>query len=122
MTGNDAAGAYDRNNTASLAGRNLEGYAFAQAARRLQLAAEEPDDRQGIIDALRFNRDLWTIVQASLVDDDGSVPADLRADLLSLSLFVDERTAEAAARPDPRLLDALIDVNRAIAQGLLADA
>jgi flagellar biosynthesis activator protein FlaF len=43
---------------------------------------------------------------------------ELRRDLLRLSGFVDKRTFEIMAEPEPTKLQALIDIDRNIAMGL----
>lgn len=104
----------------ALRGRSLEGRAFAKAAQMLNDAREQ-GDRLNAIKALRFNLQLWTIVQGSLMEGEGELDAAARNDMLNLSLFVDRRTAEALDNTDPALLDALISINRNIAQGQLAE-
>ncbi len=118
---NHAAQAYGVTTGMTLAGRSLEGRAFARAAQLLNDAREAPDDRLKAVKALRFNHQLWTILQASLLESINDMDTALNDDLLKLSLFVDRRTAEALADADPVLLDALISINRDIAQGQLAN-
>ena len=115
-----ASQAYGMTGGLSLNGRTLEGQAFARAAQLLNDAREAPQDRSKAVKALRFNHQLWTILQASLLESTGEMDASLSGSLLSLSACVDRRTAEALADADPVLLDALISINRDIAQGQLA--
>ena len=115
-----AAQAYGMTGGMALNGRTLEGQAFAHAAQRLNDAREDSHDRLKTVKALRFNHQLWTILQASLLDNTDGIDEALNTNLLSLSAFVDRRTAEALADDDPKLLDALILINRDIAQGQLA--
>jgi len=117
---NHAAQTYGMTGGMSLNGRTLEGQAFARAAQLLNEARESPQDRLKAVKALRFNHQLWTVLQASLLEDNDEMDASLNDSLLSLSAFVDRRTAEALADADPVLLDALISINRDIAQGQLA--
>lgn len=114
-----AAQAYGMTGGMALRGRSLEGRAFARAAQLLNEARDQ-GDRLNAVKALRFNLQLWTIVQGSLLEGEGELDQGARDDLLNLSLFVDRRTAEALANADPALLDALIAINRNIAQGQLA--
>lgn len=114
-----ATQAYGMTGGMALGGRSLEGRAFARAAQLLNDAREQ-GERLDVVKALRFNLQLWTIVQGSLMEGDGELDGDMRGNLLNLSLFVDRRTAEALANADPSLLDALISINRNIAQGQLA--
>jgi len=121
---NHATQAYGMTGGLALRGRTLEGRAFSRAAQLLNDARETPDDRVLAIKALRFNHQLWTILQGSLLEDasvsGSTMDASLHDNLLSLSLFIDRRTAEALTNADPALLDALISINRDIAQGQLA--
>lgn len=119
---NNAAQAYGMTGGLALRGRSLEGCAFARAAQMLNDAREAPENRMMAIKALRFNHQLWTILQGSLLDNTGrnTMDASLHDGLLNLSRFVDQRTVEAIENSDPALLDALISINRDIAQGQLA--
>jgi len=47
-----------------------------------------------------------------------NVPMDMRINLLKLSRFVDKRTSERMANPQPDKLLVLIDINRNIGSGL----
>lgn len=116
-----AAQAYGMTGGMALKGRSLEGRAFARAAQLLNEAREDPENRLKAVKALRYNHQLWTVLQASMLENNGQMDETLNSDLLSLSVFVDRRTAEALADSDPTLLDALISINRNIAQGQLAN-
>ncbi len=115
-----AAKAYGMAGGMALKGRDLEGRAFARAAQLLNDAKDNPDDRLMAVKALRFNHQLWTIVQASILENDAQMDDKLHSDLLSLSAFVDQRTAEALTDNDPALLEALITINRDMAQAQLS--
>jgi flagellar protein FlaF len=115
-----ASQAYGKSNKLGLSGRTLEARVFTQAAQQLQDAITSSqhnarDSRDKVLEALRYNNRLWTIVQAAVSDPASPLPQEVRANLMSLSLFVDQRTREAIADPAPDLLDALIDINRNIA-------
>lgn len=111
--------AYGAQQKQALTGRLGEAHAFTDAARRLH-DAKELGDRPAMLRALKHNLNLWTHVQVELTADDHPMSDTLRADLLKLSVFVDRRTAEALADPDPALLDALIEIDRNMAQGQMA--
>ncbi len=102
--------------------RAAEAEAFSKAARLLHEARRQPLDYDAYASALRFNQELWTIIQAEQAlassSDVTSLPADLRRDTLNLSLFVDKQTSKALSDPEVGHLDPLIEVNRAIARGL----
>jgi len=105
----------------ALTGRLGEAHSFTDAARCLH-DAKTAGDRPAMIRALKHNLNLWTHVQVELSADSHPMSAELRADLLRLSVFVDKRTAQALADPDPSLLDALIEIDRNMAQGQMASA
>ncbi len=111
--------AYGNAERPTLTGRALEGRAFARAAMMLQEARDDPENRKHALKALRFNHQLWTVLQAALVDADNELPDETKANIMSLSLFVDRRTSEALADADVSLLDALIDIDRNMSQGQL---
>lgn len=102
--------------------RETEGRALMEAARRLSLAKDNPTDQNTLVDTVRLNWRLWTIFQSDLSEAKTDVPDDLRNNMLRLCNFVDKRTVEILADPQPHLLDVLININRNIAAGMLSDA
>lgn len=109
---------YGQAQTAALSGRAAEAEAFVKSASRLHQAASDPLDATAFGEALQSNRKLWTLLQASLRDDDGRLPEDLRQDILRLSIFVDKQTLKARAAPSLEAVAPLIDINRNMAGGL----
>lgn len=103
-----------------------EAWALIECARRMAGAIEFGDpekleDRKKIRDAVRLNWRLWTIFQAELTVGENVVVGDqLRTDMLTLCKFVDKQTLAIMAEPDFEMIANLIDINRNIAQGLLA--
>ncbi|MCF4166594.1 flagellar biosynthesis regulator FlaF [Zavarzinia compransoris] len=102
--------------------RRTEGWALTEAARRMAEAQRAPDDKTAFLDAVRRNWRLWTIFQAGITSPDSELPTELRANVLSLSNFIDRHTVGVLADPQPEKLDILIRINREIAAGLLANA
>jgi flagellar protein FlaF len=96
-----------------------EGYALIELARRLDAAAQNPEDLAAIRDLVRLNWRVWTIFQAELVDPECQTPQPIRENLLSLSNFIDKRSAELIAAPDAAKLPVLININRQIGAGLM---
>lgn len=111
--------AYAKASAKAPTGRRLEGEAFARAAALLDAAARAPDDAAALAEALKFNTMLWTIVQAELTEPSDALTDALRADLASLSLFMDKRAARLLQGHDRESLEAMVEVNRNIASGLL---
>ena len=102
--------------------REAEAMAFTKAARLLAEARKNPGDYGAYAAVLRFNQRLWTLIQADLVEKENKLPNHLKANLLSLSIFVDRQTLVALTEPKAEHLDSLCNINRNIAQGLLAAA
>ncbi len=97
-----------------------EAWALLEAARELSRTQSGPVDL--FLTALRRNWRLWTIFQASLLEPDCPMPAEIRGNLLGLANFIDKRTAELLVKPEPGRVDALININVQIGEGLLAGA
>jgi len=122
FTSRDPARLYARNECASVHGRAAEGRAFVNAARLLDRVLRAPADTAARAHALNFNRVLWTALQADLARPGSPLPPAMRARLLSLSLYVDRALLALRVSRDPEPLEALIEINRNIAGGLLATA
>jgi flagellar protein FlaF len=101
--------------------RETEGRALMEAARRLSVAKDNPGDKAALVDVVRLNWRLWTIFQSDLSEPDNDLPAELRNNMLKLCNYVDKRTVEILSSPTPEAIDVLININRNIASGLLAD-
>jgi len=97
-----------------------EAWALLEAARELSHTKSGPVDPFRA--ALRQNWRLWTIFQASLLDPACTMPSPIRGNLLGLANFIDKRTAELLAKPDPAGVEPLININVQIGEGLLAGA
>ncbi len=117
----DAYQAYGSQSQRALTGRLGEAHVFTEAARLLH-DARGTNDRAALVRALKHNLNLWTHVQVELSADNHPMSESLKSDLLALSVFVDRRTAEAIADPDPALVDALVEINRNMAQGQMGGA
>jgi flagellar protein FlaF len=94
-----------------------EAWALLESARMLHQTKDGPIE--DFRNALRKNWRLWTIFQASLLEPDCTVPAPVRSNLLGLSNFIDRQTAGLLAVRDAKKVDALININRQISEGLL---
>jgi flagellar biosynthesis activator protein FlaF len=108
--------------TAELAGRELEAAVLNKAASMMESVLgrwQEDAEHELLASALKYNQALWSVFQAELLDEANPLPADLRENILSLSSFVDRRTFEVMAYPEPDKLDILIKINRSLAEGLM---
>lgn len=98
-----------------------EGWALIEMARRLEDARQKPNDTANILIQTRLNWRIWTIFQSELVDPDCQVPKEIRENLLSLSNFIDKRSADVIATPVAEKLKVLININRQIGAGLMGN-
>jgi flagellar protein FlaF len=94
-------------------------WGLTTTARRMAAACDAGTTRDQVLDAVRVNWRLWTIIQAEQADPDCATPKNIREGLLNLANFIDKRSIELLANPDPAKLVPLIDINRNIAAGLL---
>ena len=101
--------------------RDTEAQALLEAARRLDSATGSETDRDAYRAALRLNWRLWTIIQADVSSEGSPLPDEIRQNILSLSVFVDRHTVKALAEPSNTKLRILVDINRNIAAGLMAN-
>lgn len=113
--------AYHAVENVTLDGRDLEASLLIRAASRLAVAKQawnEPGRDAVLDEALQYNQKLWTVFQAELMEESNPLPAEIKRNLLSLSMFIDKRTFDVMSYPAPEKLDILIDINRNIAAGL----
>ena len=97
--------------------RQTEYRAFAVATRGLIDAAALPATEVGRRgEALAKNKQLWSLLAADCAAEGNVLPQALRAQIISLSLFVD-RHSRAVMR-DGASIDILVEINRTIMQGL----
>ena len=87
-----------------------------QAADRLKKAQQMPEDDY-FEETLLYNQLIWTVIQSEMTAEN-PLSEEIKANLVSLSIFVDKQTTKAIGTREPELLDALIDINRNISLGL----
>jgi len=88
--------------------------ALAMATGKL-IDAKEKSGRERI-EACYTNRRLWNIFLADLMLPENGLPGELKAQLISLAIWVQKYSGGAMRGTDP--LDPLIDVNKQILEGL----
>jgi flagellar biosynthesis activator protein FlaF len=117
-----AASAYRRGGETTLDHRSLEASVLLTAANRLEALRRDwqPSLADDLDAALLHNRKIWTIFASEAADGADRLPADLRNNIASLSLFVFRRSIDLQIAPEPRKIDALVQINRTIAAGLLS--
>jgi flagellar protein FlaF len=65
-----------------------------------------------------YNKSIWTVIQSEMTEEH-PLPLEIKTNLISLSLFIDNQTDKAIGCRDPKMLDSLININRNIAAGLM---
>ncbi len=97
--------------------RDLEYRLFSEVTRSLVAASEaERGDLQTRMRALDWNRRLWSVLAGDCANDANALPDQLRANIISLGLFVNRHTSEVMTRGES--FEPLIEINRSIMQGL----
>lgn len=97
--------------------RSVEYRLFGQVTRALMEAAEaDPSDFATRIDALDWNRRVWSALATSCSDPDNALPLPVRAQIISLSLWVSRHSSAVMRREEE--IEPLIEINRIVMQGL----
>lgn len=90
---------------------------FGVVTRALVDAAQKDEtELSSRMRALHWNRRLWTALANDCANPDNRLPMELRANIISLSIWVDKYTSKVMRDQDP--IQPLIDINRIIMQGL----
>jgi len=90
---------------------------FGQVTRALVHASTvERSDIQTRIDALDWNRRLWSALATDCSDPDNALANPLRAQIISISLFVNRHSSEIMRGDED--FEPLIDINKMVMQGL----
>lgn len=96
--------------------RDVEYRLLAQVTASLLRAMDNPKEFHDRIKAVLWNRDIWSALRVDLSHEDNQLPKQLRASLISISIWVErETTAILNGEGD---MSALIDINRNIMAGL----
>ncbi len=97
--------------------REIEYRLFTAVTRALIEAAELPRiEISKRMDALDWNRKVWTFMASDCADDSNGLPDQLRANIISLSIFVGKYSSEIMQKNES--FEPLIEINKAIMQGL----
>lgn len=109
--------AYSRTAARSESPRDMEYRLFGQVTRALMDASRaDPSEIHARIDALDWNRRLWTALASDCSDEDNGLAQGMRAQIVSISLFVNRHSSAVMRGEDD--FEALIDINKSIMQGL----
>jgi flagellar protein FlaF len=97
--------------------RQAEYRLFGEVTRALMRASEaDVNDIQTRIDALDWNRRMWSTLASDCAMPGNSLSMELRAQIISLSLWVSRHTSAVMRRQED--IEPLIEVNKTIMQGL----
>ena len=109
--------AYHQAATRAESPRQTEYRLFAQVTLALMEAARaDPGDVAARVDALDWNRRVWTVLGEDCANPANGLPAPLRASIISLSMWVSRHTSAVIRRHEE--IEPLIIVNRMIMHGL----
>ena len=101
--------------------RDSEYRLFAQVTLALMEAAKmDASDIAGRVDALDWNRSVWTVLRTDCSSPANQLPAPLRASIISLAIWVSKHTSAVIRGKED--IQPLIDVNRLMMQGLSTKA
>lgn len=113
--------AYQQTSARAESPRQAEYRLFAQVTMALMNAAKlDKFDLGGRMDALDWNRRLWSVLGSDCADPANTLPAETRAGIISLALWVGRHTTDVMAGKED--IQDLIDVNRMIMQGLSGES
>lgn len=96
--------------------RTTEYRLFGQVTGALIDAKRNGQSGSPLVEAVDWNKKLWRTLAADCMDERNQLPQDLRAKIVSLSLWI-AKYSRSVTR-DGASLDPLIQVNRTIMQGL----
>ncbi len=109
--------AYQKTQRSTEQPRDTEYRLFAQVTQALMEANKTGrSNLTTLVDALDWNRRLWSALASDCASDGNKLPDVLRAQIISLSLWVSRFSSEATRTGAS--LEPLIDVNKSIMAGL----
>lgn len=120
MTMRSAAGygAYSHVQNRTEDSRSVEYRLLAQVTAAMLAARDSAKDFPKLVDAVLWNRSVWAAFRDDLAHPQNGLPEDLKARLISLSLWVDKESFAVMGKTSD--IDVLVEVNRMIMEGLAA--
>jgi len=108
--------AYEKAQKSVQSPRATEYRLFGQVTHALIKARDSGTRDQEYMKALDWNRRMWSTFSADCAVEGNGLPQQLRAQLISLAIFVSKHTSLVMrGRED---METLIDINRSIMEGL----
>jgi flagellar biosynthesis activator protein FlaF len=108
--------AYQRAATQAEQPRDLEYRAFGQVTAGLVRVRESGAPVALLLEAIDANRRLWNMLSADCATPENKLPITLRGQIISLAMWVARYSSEVLR--DGADLEPLIDINRAMMEGL----
>jgi flagellar biosynthesis activator protein FlaF len=109
--------AYQRAATRAESPRDIEYRALGVVTAALVRAREEGRANLGALArAIHDNRRLWSVFSSDCADPNNALPQPVRARIISIAIFVDRHSS--AVLREGADLEPLIDINRALMEGL----
>lgn len=104
--------------------RALEGKILLKAASKLEDLATRLRAGENVRvvergEILEYNQKLWQVFVSDTMNPDHPLPQEIKNNIATLALFIFKRTLELLADTNPDKIQALIDINRNIAAGVL---
>lgn len=93
---------------------------FGEVTRALINAKNLPKLDVRLHDALHWNRQLWSTLATDCAVEGNMLPKQLRASIISISIWVSKYSSQVARGEET--VQALIDINKNIMEGLSAQA
>lgn len=112
--------AYQKTQRATENSRGAEYRLFGQVTGALMDALSAGAKGPTLIEAIDWNRRLWSLLAVDCMDDGNKLPNPLRAQIISLSIWVTKYSSQVIQKGVS--VEPLIDINRNIMQGLQAAA
>jgi len=111
--------AYQNARSRAEAPRATEARLIGQITGEMMAAQSRGETGAALIHPLHRNREMWTAFASDCAAPGNGLPDAVRASVISLSLWVERFTSDVVRGRES--MDALIDVNRAIMEGLQGD-
>ncbi len=96
--------------------RSTEYRLFGQVTGALIDVQKAGQNGGTLVEAVDWNKKIWRTLAADCMDDRNQLPQDIRAKIVSLSLWIAKYSRQVTRNGAP--LDPLIEVNRNMMQGL----
>lgn len=96
--------------------RQIEYRLFGEVTRALMDVRDKNVKGAQLIETLDWNRRIWKAMEMDCLSEANRLPEGLRANIISLSMWVTRYTRTVVRQQKP--IDPLIEINRHIMQGL----